>query len=62
MTTPKIIDDDHGEITAEINGREIRGWSYSDRSEQRAKMLMAREFAEGWYLAEKASAAPEASQ
>jgi len=49
QTTPKIIDDDQGGITASMKGQEIRGWSYGNRDEQRAKMLMAREFVEGWY-------------
>ena len=51
--TPRIKDDDHGQITAEIDGLEIRGWSYADRNEQRIKMLMAREFAEGWFQAKE---------
>lgn len=54
--TPRIKDNDRDEITAEINGQEIRGWSYASREEQRVKMLMAREFAEGWFRAMEAEA------
>lgn len=49
MSDPHIIDNDHGEITATVNGQEVRGWSYKDDAERRAKMLMAHEFAEGWF-------------
>lgn len=45
----RIIDNDSGEITAEVNGEEIRGWSYHTPGEQSRKMLMAHEFAEGWF-------------
>ena len=30
--TPKVIDNDHGEITIELFGKEVRGWSYKDAS------------------------------
>jgi len=46
---PKVVDNDHDEITAELAGVEIRGWSYENRDEHRVKMLAAREFCEGWY-------------
>ena len=59
MTAPRIFDDDDGTITAEIPTRVVRSWSYENRDEQRMKMLMAREFAEGWYQAGKAYGAPE---
>lgn len=49
--TPKIIDNDRDEITATLNGKEIRGWSYANESERRAKMLAAHEYANGWYQA-----------
>ncbi len=49
MKFPKIINDDAGEIRAEMDGEAIRSWSYEGRDEERAKMLAAREFAEGWY-------------
>jgi hypothetical protein len=47
----RITDNDAGEITATVKGVEIRGWSYKDATEQRVKMLMAHEFAEGWFQA-----------
>lgn len=48
-----IKDNDNGEISALVFGREIRGWSYKDEAEQRTKMLAAHEFAEGWFQARK---------
>ena len=51
MVDPCIIDNDAGEITATVNGIEIRGWSYKDDDVRRIKMLMAHEFAEGWFHA-----------
>lgn len=59
MEAPRITDNDEGTIFAEIPTRVVRSWSYNGRSEQRLKMLMAREFAEGWYQAGKAYGAPE---
>jgi hypothetical protein len=53
MPEPRIIDNDAGEITATVAGKEVRGWSYKDRAEQCAKMQMAHEFAEGWFQATK---------
>jgi len=53
MKAPKIIDNDRDEITARLDGKELRGWSYANESERRQKMLMAREFAEGWFQAMK---------
>ena len=53
MEYPKIIDNDRDEITAVYLGREVRGWSYAGEAERRAKMLAAKEFAEGWYQCEK---------
>lgn len=47
----KITDNDAGEITATVQGKEVRGWSYKTRGEQREKMQMAHEFAEGWFQA-----------
>lgn len=51
MESPRITDNDKDEITATIGGKEIRGWSYASNAERRQKMLMAREFVEGWYEA-----------
>lgn len=47
--TPKIIDDDEGEIRAEVDGKSVRSWEYWSELDRRAKMVCAREFAEGWY-------------
>lgn len=46
--TPKVIDNDKGDITVEVSGKEVRGWSYKDDAERRMKMLAAREYVEGW--------------
>lgn len=46
---PKVTDNDKGEITVSLDGRELRGWSYVTRGEQREKMLAAHEYAEGWH-------------
>ena len=51
---PRVVDDDNGEITVEMDGRELRGWSYSDDAERRTKMLCAREYVEGWCDGRKA--------
>jgi hypothetical protein len=48
MTNPRLSDNDAGEITVALNGRELRGWSYKDDNERRAKMFSAREYVEGW--------------
>lgn len=52
-TFPRVCDNDRDEITAMMNGREIRVWCYRDEAERRVKMLAAREFCEGWYQATK---------
>lgn len=49
----RVIDNDRDEISIWRDGKEIRGWSYRNETERRAKMLAAREFAEGWFQAEK---------
>ena len=51
MTAPKIIDDDAGEISADLNGEKIRTWIYRGDSARIQKMREAREFAEGWFAA-----------
>lgn len=58
MTDPRIIDNDAGEIIATVDGKEIRGWSYKNDAEHRIKMLMAHEFAEGWFQAVKVEKTP----
>lgn len=50
---PRIVDNDRDEITATLDGKEIRGWSYEDETERRWKMRMAREFVEGWMHADE---------
>lgn len=49
--TPRVVDNDRDEITATLEGKEIRGWSYATEAERRTKMLAAREFCEGWFEA-----------
>jgi hypothetical protein len=48
MGTPRLTDNDQGEISVTYDGKEIRGWSYKSDGERRAKMLAAREYIEGW--------------
>jgi hypothetical protein len=57
----KIIDDDAGEVTAVVGGKEVRGWSYKDGAERRIKMQMAHEFAEGWFQGTERRARPATS-
>jgi hypothetical protein len=45
---PHVIDDDVDEITVQYQGKELRGWSYTNDNERRTKMLCAREYVEGW--------------
>lgn len=47
-TRPRVIDNDAGEISITFNGKDLRGWSYADDAERRVKMLMARDYVEGW--------------
>ena len=47
-TQPRLTDNDAGEISVTLNGKELRGWSYKDDAERRAKMFAAREYVEGW--------------
>jgi hypothetical protein len=51
---PRVTDNDDGEITVSMGGRELRGWIYSDDAERRTKMLAAREYVEGWCDGRKA--------
>ena len=53
FATPKIVDNDYSQISAEINGVSVRSWFYQSDEERRVQMLMAREFTEGWYQAVK---------
>lgn len=45
---PRVTDNDGGEISVTLDGRELRGWSYASDDERRGKMLAAREYVEGW--------------
>lgn len=47
--TPRVKDNDRDEITVTLDGKELRGWSYENEAERRVKMLLAREFVEGWF-------------
>ena len=35
---PRVVDNDHDEITIEFEGRELRGWSYFDEEERKVKI------------------------
>ena len=48
MAQPRVIDNDDGEITVTLDGTELRGWIYADDNTRRQKMLMARDYVEGW--------------
>ncbi len=48
VTQPRVTDDDNGNVSVTLNGKELRGWSYKDDPERRVKMLCAREYVEGW--------------
>ena len=45
---PRVIDNDRDEISVSLNGKELRGWNYASDDERRQKMLMAREYVEGY--------------
>ena len=45
---PKVIDNDRGHIKAELNGRVVRDWFYSNDDERRRQMVLAREYVEGF--------------
>lgn len=47
-TRPRVIDNDRDEIIVRSHGKELRGWSYTNDAERRMKMLVAREYVEGW--------------
>ena len=46
-SVPKIIDDDAGEISAVLDGKEIRAWFYRSDVVRIQKMRQAHEFASG---------------
>jgi len=45
---PSVTDNDDGEIIVSLRDKEIRCWSYASDGERRQKMLLAREYVEGW--------------
>lgn len=58
--TPTITDDDKGTITATVDGKVVRSWTYSSPNDQNLiayaiandhaeAMGKAREYAEGWH-------------
>lgn len=49
LSIPKVVDHDRDEITVEVNGVEIRSWSYATADERRVKMQQAHEFVEGYW-------------
>lgn len=59
MSAPQIINDDSGTVFAETPLKIVRSWCYQNRSEEMIALRLAREFAEGWYQAEKAHRIPE---
>lgn len=61
MNTPKIIDDDEGEISAVLDGEQIRSWIYRGDAARIQKMREAREFANGWIEARNRIAARDAA-
>lgn len=61
MTNPRVTDNDAGEITITLDGKELRGWSYANDGERRQKMLQAREYVEGWCDARESSGAAQAA-
>jgi hypothetical protein len=48
VMNPRVTDNDQGDITVTLAGVELRCWSYASESERRQKMLMAREYVEGY--------------
>jgi hypothetical protein len=44
----RLSDNDHGMINMTLRDKEIRSWSYASDDERRIKMLVAREYIEGW--------------
>lgn len=48
MVYPRVVDNDKDEITVTLGGEEIRGWEYHNDHERTLKMLLAREYVEGF--------------
>ena len=53
LIQPRVKDDEVDEVVVTLDGKELRSWYYKDATEQRVKMLCAREFCEGWFQAMK---------
>lgn len=51
MTNLRVVDNDKDEVSVMNGDKEVRGWSYANDQERRVKMLCAREFVEGHYVA-----------
>lgn len=49
MLNPRLTDNDEGEITVTLDGKELRGWSYENDDQRRRKMVQAHEYVEGWH-------------
>lgn len=45
---PRITDNDNGAIHVTHAGEELRGYTYTGEADRRQKMLLAREYVEGW--------------
>lgn len=45
---PRVTDNDAGEISVALDGRELRKWIYVGDDARRRKMSQAREYVEGW--------------
>lgn len=50
---PRLADNDKGEITVSLDGRELRDWPYASDDERRQQMTRAREYIDGWYEGRK---------
>jgi len=49
MSLPRVTDNDKDEITVALDGKELRAWSYLNEDQRCWKMILAREYVEGWY-------------
>jgi hypothetical protein len=47
-TMPTVVDDDEGTILVMKDGREIRGYAYSNSDERHLKMQRARDYVQGY--------------
>jgi dTDP-D-glucose 4,6-dehydratase len=45
---PRVIDNDKGVITVNVNGHRVRDWIYANDDERRRMMSEARWYVEGW--------------